>query len=132
VLDCQKNAASVIYGFDETRELPQIRLRGYIFEGWYDNPEYSGSSVSCVDSNSENTRLYAKWVPDTMQRDADAASMVDIYIYNLTTRPALKTKTTVGYVKAMYDALSDQGKSLVKEIHTLQGLIKQFQLDSEN
>lgn len=132
VLDCYRNTASVIYGFDSTIPLPQIKLRGYIFEGWYDNPEYSGSPVSGLDSGDETIRLYAKWTPDAAQRDADAASLVDIYIYNLTTKPALKTKTTVGYVKSMYDALTDQGKALVKEMKTLQGLMKQVKLDSED
>lgn len=132
VLDCQKNTASVIYGLDDTAQLPQIRLRGYIFEGWFDNPECSGNPVSKVGTGSETIRLYAKWTPDDGQRDADAASLVDIYLYNLTTRPVLKTKTTVGYVKNMYDALSEQGKALVKETNTLQGLMKQFRLDSES
>ncbi len=132
VLDCYRNTASIIYGFDSTTPLPQIRLRGYIFEGWFDNLECSGSPVSSLDSGGKTIRLYAKWTPDAAQRDADAASLVDIYIYNLTTKTALKTKTTVGYVKSMYDALSNQGKALVKETNTLQGLMKQFRLDSES
>lgn len=132
VLDCYQNTASVIYGFDKARELPQIKLRGYIFAGWYDNPECTGNPVSKVNFGSDTIRLYAKWTPDAAQRDADAAGLVDIYIYNLTTTRATRNKTTVGYVKSMYDSLSEKGKALVKEYPTLQNMIKQFQLDKAN
>ncbi len=123
VLDCHRNTASVICGFDGTTQLPKIKLRGYIFEGWYDNPECVGNPVSHLDPSGDTVQLYAKWSVDAAQRDADAADLVDIYIYNLTTSRAVKNKATVGYVKEMYDGLTDNGKKLVKEYPALQNIL---------
>lgn len=119
MLDCFLNISNVLYG-----ELPtelknkvilptDIKLRGYIFEGWYDNPEFNGSPITEVSKNGEKVILYAKWGIDANQKDLEAAEMVKIYIYNLTTEPANVNRTTVGYVRNMYDALSDHAKTLV-------------------
>ena len=37
-------------------------LEGYIFAGWYDNAELSGSALSGSYYNAEKTTLYAKWM----------------------------------------------------------------------
>ena len=114
VLDCFTNTAGVVYGLDEAGPLPSIRLRGYIFEGWYDNPNYTGAPITEADLGTDPIVLYAKWTPDTAQQDRDSAALVDVYIHNLTTAAAIVTEETVGYVHSMYDALTESGKSLVE------------------
>ena len=122
MIDCLTNTASVVYGLDE--DPMNIRLRGYKFVGWYDNPEFSGSAVTDLNGHK---KLYAKWVVDTNQQEADAANLVDVYIYNLTTKKAVVDKTTVGYVKDMYNNLSDNAKTLVKKYDTLEKYINEYQ-----
>ena len=122
MIDCLTYTASVVYGLDE--DPMNIRLRGYKFAGWYDNPEFNGSAVTNLNGHK---KLYAKWVEDEKQQDEDAANLVDVYIYNLTTKKAVVNATTVGYVKDMYDALSDNAKALVKNYSTLKDYIKKYQ-----
>lgn len=101
-------------------------LRDYIFEGWYDNPDYTGEPLAQLPSTAGTCHLYAKWRADKAQQDADAAALVDIYIHNLTTKAARRKAATVGYVKAMYDALSPEAKAMVTEYCTLEAYIKQY------
>lgn len=119
MLDCFLNISNVLYG-DLPTELTDnvilptnLILRGYKFEGWYDNPEFTGDPITNVTNDGKKIILYAKWSEDTEQKDLEAAEMVKIYIYNLTTEPANVTKTTVGYVRTMYDQLSENAKQLV-------------------
>ena len=125
MIDCFTNIASVIY-----TELPttpsvgmilptEVKLRGYVFEGWYDNPEFTGEKITRIDDVSKKIILYAKWSIDNSSFDKDSSEIVDIYIYNLTTEPANVTKQTVKYVRDMYDKLSENGKSLVKSYNIL-------------
>jgi len=122
MIDCLTNTASVVYGLDE--DPMNIKLRGYKFMGWYDNPELSGNPVTDL---TVHKKLYAKWVVDTNQQEADAANLVDVYIYNLTTKKAVVNETTVGYVKDMYNNLSDNAKTLVKKYDTLVKYINEYQ-----
>lgn len=124
MIDCLTNTASVAYGMGSSN-LPILKLRGYIFEGWYDNPNYEGNKVTSLKQN-EKTTLYAKWSLDTDQIDNDQADLVDVYIYNLTTSKAVVNKTTVGYVETMYNNLSKKGKQLVENYQTLQQLIAKY------
>lgn len=124
MIDCLTNTASVAYGMGTT-DLPTLKLRGYKFEGWYDNPEYKGSPITSINKN-EKVNLYAKWTIDHDQIDKDEAALVDVYIYNLTTKPAVVNKTTVGYVEQMYNNLSQKGKELVENYSTLKKLIQQY------
>lgn len=126
MIDCFTDTAGVVYSLDPEDPLSDIRLRGYIFEGWYDNPEYNGNPVTSIEPADGPVLLYAKWRTDTQRQDQDAAALVDIYIYNLTTRQASVNSVTVGYVKAMYDALSESGKQLVENYPVLQKLIDQY------
>ena len=126
MIDCFTNTAGVVYGLDPAQDLPTVALRGYIFEGWYDNPQFSGNPVTVLEPAGTQLRLYAKWRPDTQQQDRDAAALVDIYIYNLTTRQASTTAVKVGYVKEMYEALSDDAKHFVSELPTLEDYIDRF------
>lgn len=122
MIDCLTNTASVVYGMDD--DIMNIRLRGYKFVGWYDNPEFTGDKLTDLTGHK---KLYAKWEEDLDQKDHDAANLVDVYIYNLTTKKAVVNKTTVGYVKDMYNALSQDAKELVKNYDTLVEYINQFQ-----
>lgn len=38
-----------------------VKKEGYIFDGWYTNPEYSGEKVVSI-KITDNIKLYAKWV----------------------------------------------------------------------
>ena len=132
MIDCFTNIASVIY-----TELPttpsvgmilptDVKLRGYVFEGWYDNPEFTGEPITRIDDVSKKIILYAKWSVDNSLFDKDSSEIVDIYIYNLTTEPANVTKQTVKYVRDMYDKLSENGKSLVKNYNILLGYEEKY------
>jgi uncharacterized repeat protein (TIGR02543 family) len=123
--DCFNNTATVVYGLLPTTpnvgmSLPtDLTLRGYIFDGWYDNPEFTGSRITKITDTSEKIILYAKWIVDEDQVQKDNAEIVDIYIYNLTTTPAVQNKKTVQYVRNMFNALSKEGASLVENYNTL-------------
>ena len=47
---------------EKDEKIDEITREGYIFDGWYDNPECSGNEVRSSVSNNEDTVLYAKWV----------------------------------------------------------------------
>ncbi|MDY3761617.1 MAG: InlB B-repeat-containing protein, partial [Candidatus Onthovivens sp.] len=47
---------------EKDERIDEITREGYIFDGWYDNPECTGSEVRSSVSNTEDTTLYAKWV----------------------------------------------------------------------
>lgn len=126
LIDCFTYTAGVVYGFDPAQPLPDIALRGYIFEGWYDNPQCSGNPVTDPKAVQGQISLYAKWREDTQQQDRDAAALVDVYIYNLTTRKASRASVKVGYVKDMYDALSPNAKTLVSNYATLEEYIELY------
>lgn len=126
VMDCFSNIEGVVYGFDGSDQLPQIELRGYIFEGWYADPAFTGEPVTQLDLSNGQIKLYAKWSEDQALRDQESAELVDIYIYNLSTNRAKRTKVTVGYVLDMYETLSENAKSLVQEYETLETWVKQL------
>ena len=125
MFDCFSNISSVVYGKLPTTPIngmilpTDLKLRGYVFDGWYDNPEFSGDKITTITDLSKKIILYAKWSKDTSLIDKDNSELVDVYIYNLTTSPANLCKQTVKYVRDMYDNLSINGKSLVKNYNTL-------------
>ena len=119
VLDCFVNPAGVVYGLEDG-PLPQVRLRGYVFGGWYTDPECTGEPVTALPEEEGPVRLYAKWLPDPEQQNRDRAELVDIAIYNLTTAAASRNETTIGYAAAMYDALPEEAKALVTRADILQ------------
>ena len=79
-----------------------------------------------LDLSNGQIKLYAKWSEDQALRDQESAELVDIYIYNLSTNRAKRTKVTVGYVLDMYETLSENAKSLVQEYETLETWAKQL------
>lgn len=121
MLDCFNNIAGVCYGIDGCKSIPSyVKLRGYVFEGWYDNKEFSGEAITSVDySTIDNLVLYAKYSIDNYQQDKDSAEFVNNYIYNLTTSAAQVNSVTVGYVVTMYNNLSANAKKLVTKYSTL-------------
>lgn len=124
MIDCLTNISSVVYNFDTNNSsLPSLTLRGYIFDGWYDNPEFNGLKLTVLDGITK--KVYAKWIINQEDADKDAANLVDIYIYNLTTTKATVNEITVGYVKKMFDELSEKGKKLVQNYSTLEKLIEE-------
>ena len=124
VLDCFNDTAGVVSL--STDPLPKPSLRGYRFAGWYEDPEFTGELVTKL-PQGETVRLYARWLPDEDRRDQDAAALVDVYIYNLTTNVASRNEKTVGYAKAAYDALPETAKELVEGADTLLNMAKQYQ-----
>lgn len=50
------------YTVRDTVTLPTLSNTGYIFDGWYDNEQYSGEPVTQIDANSTGDKVfYAKW-----------------------------------------------------------------------
>lgn len=45
---------------------PVTAKTDYIFAGWYDNEEFTGSQILFPFNVVENVTFYAKWVPDTV------------------------------------------------------------------
>ena len=125
-LDCFTNVACVAYGFDGSDPLPKLQLRGYIFEGWYAGPDFTGEPLTELPEAAQGIHLYAKWSPDKAQQDKDAAALVDVYIYNLTTDRARVRAATVGYVQTMYDALSQEAKALVTQYEILESFLARY------
>ena len=125
MIDCFSNIASIVYTSlpstpIEGMLLPtNLKLRGYVFEGWYDNPLFDGEPIKEITDTSKKIILYAKWSKDTASVDKDSAELVDVYINNLTTTVANVNKQTVKYVRDMYDALSFDAKRQVKTYNTL-------------
>ncbi|WP_321537900.1 InlB B-repeat-containing protein, partial [Streptococcus suis] len=39
---------------------------GYTFEGWYDNPDLTGSKITNFLTLKKDTTLYAKWTPNSV------------------------------------------------------------------
>ena len=102
----------------------------FVFKGWVDNENYNSTddyNYYTTYDGGEDLTLYAKWEIDEQQQAQDAANLVDVYIYNLTTKKAVVNVTTVTYVKNMYNNLTEYGKSLVKNYSTLQEYIRNNQ-----
>ena len=130
VLDCFLSIEGVATGKLSTSVYEGMTLntnlirRGYTFAGWYDNPNFTGDPITEITKTGEKVILYAKWTEEEITQDYDAASLVDIYIYNLTTSRANLNETTIGLTRKMYNALTDKAKKWVKNYNTLVSLEK--------
>lgn len=130
VLDCFKSIEGVASGTLSTSIYEGMTLntnlirRGYKFDGWYDNPNFTGDPITEITKTGEKVILYAKWTEKTNIQDSDNASLVDIYIYNLTTSRANLNNTTIALTRKMYNALTDNAKKMVKNYNTLVSLEK--------
>ncbi len=62
----QNNVDNPLDGYNiesETIELKNPTRNGYIFGGWYNNKNFSGSRITSIPSGSTgNKTLYAKWI----------------------------------------------------------------------
>ena len=130
VLDCFKSIEGVASGTLSTSVYEGMTLntnlirRGYTFAGWYDNPNFTGDPITEITETGKKVILYAKWTEKTNIQDSDNASLVDIYIYNLTTSRANLNNTTIALTRKMYNALTDNAKKMVKNYNTLVSLEK--------
>lgn len=64
-------------------ELESIEAEGYIFEGWYASPDFSGEAITSLTVGEEDTVLYAKMIPDIIPGDVDGdgdITMLDLYM----------------------------------------------------
>lgn len=43
-------------------ELPKLEREGYLFDGWYENEKFTGTSYKNTYFNKEDITLYAKWI----------------------------------------------------------------------
>lgn len=121
MLDCLTAAAGVVY--DMEGDLPQPRLRGYRFEGWYLDADFTQEATALP---SDDSILYAKWSADEAQRERDSAALVDVYLYNFFTNWANRGATTTGYLLEMYQSLSENAKSLLTETAYLNRFLKDY------
>lgn len=132
VLDCFNSIEGVVEGHLQTEITEGMILntnlirRGYTFDGWYDNPNYTGEAITEVSKTDEKVILYAKWAEIEKIQDSDNASVVDIYIYNLTTSRATVNKTTIGYTRNMYNNLTENAKKMVANYNTLVSLENKY------
>ena len=130
VLDCFLSIEGVATGKLSTSVYEGMTLntnlirRGYTFAGWYDNPNFTGDPITEITETGKKVILYAKWTEKTNIQDSDSASLVDIYIYNLTTSRANLNNTTIALTRKMYNALTDNAKKMVKNYNTLVSLEK--------
>ena len=73
IIDYEYNGGTMPEGVTNpisyTVETPKTQLNepvrpNYVFDGWYDNPEFTGNRIDYVDSTimSGNVTLYAKWI----------------------------------------------------------------------
>ncbi len=73
---------------DNSIVLPNPTKPGYIFDGWYNNAEFTGNSVDSVTSGSYNDKkFYAKWISDTytIEFDPCGGSHIDNKDYTIET-----------------------------------------------
>ena len=68
MIDCFNNTSNVVYGnlpteLHKDMILPTgLKLRGYIFAGWYDNPNFEGKPIVKIEDTSKKVILYAKFI----------------------------------------------------------------------
>ena len=123
MLDCITAAAGVVY--DMEGDLPNPRLRGYLFEGWYLDADFTQPATQ-LPQTQESITLYAKWSIDHAQQDRDSAALVDVYLYNFFTNWASRNATTTGYLLELYQSLSDNAKALLTETTYLNRFLKDY------
>ncbi len=80
---------------------------GYIFVGWYDNAELSGSAVSGSYYNGEKTTLYAKWMSQEEFEALYAGTSME-YAYNLNLGDDVVVDITTGGQYVYYKFTTDE------------------------
>jgi len=86
------NKKPASYTIEDNETLPIASCNGYTFKGWYDNPEYIGSSITKLNGKTGNIKLYARWEANPYQ-----------ITFNLNAQDAKCdiTKTTVKFGKTV-------------------------------
>ena len=51
---------------NESIQLPTPTKNDYTFGGWYDNENFTGTSISVLSNVTSNITLYAKWISNTI------------------------------------------------------------------
>lgn len=63
--NCDTNVESLIYRIPRNTTLPKPTKIGYVFDGWYDNPEFTGEKYTAYGlGKTGDVNLYAKWIPN--------------------------------------------------------------------
>ena len=98
----------------QTIQLPEPTRVGHTFAGWYNNPSFTGSLISAIETGSfGDVELYAKWIINQYQIhfQTNFALDMDSLTYNYgTILPLLPTPTRLGYTFAGWhedDALTN-------------------------
>lgn len=88
---------------------------GYTFAGWYDNPELTGNPITGSITLKENTTLYAKWTPNTVNYTIayykevyDNATGTTSYVYDSSRTSQGKVGTTVQATNSTIETPPDQ------------------------
>lgn len=120
VLDLLNNVPGVI-NTELYRELNEtlylqnnIKLRGYTFVGWYDNPEFDGEPITFVEPSGEKIVLYACFVENATQQNSDLVKYINVYIDNLLTSEAVFTYETCIYIYELYESLPNANQKLIE------------------
>lgn len=111
----------------------QLRYEGYNFLGWYEHSDYSGDPISVIEAGSFGHKtVYAKW--EESKEDLLAAEAVDAKIdaLPLVADVTLDDQAQVAEAKQAYDQLSDEAKSLVKNLSKLQALEEKLEQLTED
>lgn len=113
-----ENVTDYTYGTAVT--LPVPTKNGYKFEGWYDNAEFTGVTVTEISAAATGDKTYyAKWVAEqyTITFNTDGGAFVETpissYIYGTTTTLPVPTKN--GYkFEGWYDNAEFTGTALTE------------------
>ena len=113
-----ENVTDYKYGTAVT--LPVPTKKGYKFEGWYDNAEFTGVTVTEISTAATGDKTYyAKWVAEqyTITFNTDGGAFVETpissYIYGTTATLPVPTKT--GYkFEGWYDNAEFTGTALTE------------------
>ncbi|MBO8084037.1 LPXTG cell wall anchor domain-containing protein [Streptococcus suis] len=80
---------------------------GYTFEGWYDNPDLTGSKITNFLTLKKDTTLYAKWTPNSVdytvvyyKQQYDNATGTIKWVYDSAKEATAKVGTTVSATNA--------------------------------
>ncbi|MGT2736557.1 InlB B-repeat-containing protein [Streptococcus orisratti] len=96
------DSQSALYGSKLAVTTTTPQKEGYTFAGWYDNPELTGNPITGSITLKENTTLYAKWTPNTVNYTIayykevyDNDTRTTSYVYDSSRTSQGKVGTTV-------------------------------------
>lgn len=114
------DSQSALYGSKLAITTTTPQKEGYTFAGWYDNPELTGNPITGSITLKENTTLYAKWTPNTVNYTIayykevyDNATRTTSYVYDSSRTSQGKVGTTVQATNSTIGTLP--AKTTIKE-----------------